>query len=132
MSVISDPIADLLIRLKNATLVHHESCLIPSSKLNGQILEILKKESYILDYESVKDSWPPMWTVGLHYNKKMSVIQGVKRISKPGARIYVIASKMPVVRTGIGTAIVSTSSGLMTAKEARKANVGGEVIAHIW
>jgi len=133
----TDPIADLLTRIRNANQAKHETCKVPVSNLKLQVLEVIKKEGYIKDFavveEQIDDKTVKNILVTLKYtNKKERVIKGIKRISKPGLRAYAKASEMPKVFNGLGIAIVSTSNGVMTDREARKQNVGGEVMAYVW
>ena len=133
----TDPIADLLTRIRNANQAKHETCKVPVSNLKLQVLEVIKKEGYIKDFTVVEDKIDDKTVknilVTLKYtNKKERVIKGIKRISKPGLRAYAKASEMPKVFNGLGIAIVSTSNGVMTDREARKQNVGGEVMAYVW
>ena len=133
----TDPIADLLTRIRNANQAKHETCKVPVSNLKLQVLEVIKKEGYIKDFavveEQIDDKTVKNILVTLKYtNKKERVIKGIKRISKPGLRAYAKASEMPKVFNGLGIAIVSTSNGVMTDREARKLNVGGEVMAYVW
>ena len=133
----TDPIADLLTRIRNANQAKHETCKVPVSNLKLQVLEVIKKEGYIKDFavveEQIDDKTVKNILVTLKYtNKKERVIKGIKRISKPGLRAYAKASEMPKVFNGLGIAIVSTSNGVMTDREARKHNVGGEVMAYVW
>ena len=133
----TDPIADLLTRIRNANQAKHETCKVPVSNLKLQVLEVIKKEGYIKDFavveEQIDDKTVKNILVTLKYtNKKERVIKGIKRISKPGLRAYAKASEMPKVFNGLGIAIVSTSNGVMTDREARKQNVGGEVMAFVW
>lgn len=133
----TDPIADLLTRIRNANQAKHETCKVPVSNLKLQVLEVIKKEGYIKDFavveEQIDDNTVKNILVTLKYtNKKERVIKGIKRISKPGLRAYAKASEMPKVFNGLGIAIVSTSNGVMTDREARKLNVGGEVMAYVW
>ena len=136
--VMTDPIADLLTRIRNANQAKHETVKIPASKLKLEILEVIKKEGYIKNYEVVEDKVDEKTTVNnilvtLKYtDKKERVIKGITRISKPGLRAYAKASEMPKVFNGLGIAIVSTSNGVMTDREARKQKVGGEVMAYVW
>lgn len=131
---LTDPIADMLTRIRNALLVSSEAVSIPYSKLKEGIARILKQEGYIDEYkiegELAKEK---VINITLKYGpEKQKVITGLKRISKPGLRVYVSNDKLPRVLNGLGTAIISTSSGLMTDKDARKAKLGGEVICYIW
>jgi len=127
--VVSSPIADMLTRIRNANALHNAEVTMPTSKMKEQIASILKSEGYISDY-SVSDR---DLTLSLKYgNNKERVISGLKCISKPGLRVYAKAEEVPYVLNGLGIAILSTSKGVMTDKEARKENVGGEVLAYIW
>lgn len=131
--VMTDPIADLLTRIRNANQAKHETVKIPASKVKLEILEVIKKEGYIKSYEVVEEENVSNIVVTLKYtDKKERVIKGITRISKPGLRAYAKASEMPKVFNGLGIAIVSTSNGIMTDREARKQNVGGEVMAYVW
>lgn len=130
---ITDPIADMLTRIRNANSSKHESVLIPSSKMKVAIAKILDDEGYINGYEVIDDGKQGMIKVTLKYGaNKTKVITGIKRVSKPGLRVYANKEEMPRVLRGLGIAIVSTSKGIMTDKDARKNNVGGEVLAFIW
>ena len=130
---ITDPIADMLTRIRNANTAHHQTVSMPSSKKLVEIARILKEEGYIADY-SVEEKQPQnQLTVTLRYGaKKQQIIRGLRRISKPGLRIYAGKEQLPRVLGGLGTAIISTSKGVMTDRDARKAGVGGEVIAYVW
>jgi len=130
----SDPIADMLTRIRNANRVFKNSVDIPSSKLKLGIAEILKKEGYVRDYKVVKTDGPqPTLKVYLKYTPdRTRVISGLKKISKPGLRIYVGTEDIPRVLGGLGTAVISTSSGILTDKESRRKKVGGEVLCYIW
>ena len=130
--MVTDPIADMLTRIRNAVQAHHETVDIPASKEKVEIAKILKNEGFITEYE-VNGDLKKTITITLKYTKgNQKVISGVKRISKPGLRIYAQADKVPRVLNGLGIAIISTSQGLMTDKEARNAGLGGEVLAYIW
>lgn len=130
---ITDPIADMLTRIRNANSSKHESVLIPSSKMKVAIAKILDDEGYINGYEVIDDGKQGVIKVTLKYGaNKTKVITGIKRVSKPGLRVYANKEEMPKVLKGLGIAIVSTSKGIMTDKDARKNNVGGEVLAFIW
>lgn len=130
---ITDPIADMLTRIRNANAAKHESVEIPASNMKKEISQILVDEGYIKSYEVIEDGKQGMIKVNLKYGpNKAKVLQGLQRISKPGLRVYVSCEEMPKVMRGLGVAIVSTSKGIMTDKAARKANVGGEVLAFIW
>ena len=134
MAVMSDPIADMLTRIRNANTAKHDTVSIPSSKIKTSIAEILLKEGYIKAYEIQGEGAGKNILVTLKYGKDKNekVIHGLSRISKPGLRVYASAEEMPKVLGGLGIAIVSTNEGVMTDKEARKKNVGGEVLAYIW
>ena len=131
--LVLDPIADMLTRIRNANTNKRDTVLIPQSKTKLAIAEILKEEGYIVDFKSVESEGIAMIEVTLKYGPNgEKVIQGLKRISKPGLRIYSNAEQLPQVLNGLGIAIVSTSKGIITDKEARKLNVGGEVLAYVW
>lgn len=131
--LVLDPIADMLTRIRNANTNKHDTVLIPQSKTKLAIAEILKAEGYIVDYKEAESEGIKMIEVALKYGPNgEKVIQGLKRISKPGLRIYSNAEQLPKVLNGLGIAIVSTSKGIITDKEARKLNVGGEVLAYVW
>jgi small subunit ribosomal protein S8 len=132
MMSITDPIADLLTRIRNAVSARHESVDIPASKEKLEIVRILKEEGFILGYSTSSDV-KKVITVTLKYGaNNQKVISGIKRISKPGLRVYAEVDKLPRVLNGLGIAIISTSHGVMTDRDARKKNVGGEVIAYVW
>ncbi|KRL91159.1 30S ribosomal protein S8 [Lactobacillus kalixensis] len=131
--VMTDPIADYLTRIRNANMAKHDSVEIPASNIKKSISEILKREGFIRDYEVVDDNKQGVIKVLLKYGPNGErVISGLKRISKPGLRNYVSAEDLPKVLNGLGIAIVSTSAGVITDKEARQKGVGGEVIAYVW
>jgi small subunit ribosomal protein S8 len=131
--VMTDPIADMLTRIRNANMVRHESVEFPASRVKREIAEILKREGFIRDAEYIEDNKQGIIRVFLKYGpNKERVITGLKRISKPGLRVYVKASEVPRVMRGLGIAILSTNKGILTDKEARQHNVGGEVIAYVW
>lgn len=131
--VMTDPIADMLTRIRNANQMRYETVEIPTSKLKVEIAKILKEEGFVRDYELVQKDVQGTLKVTLKYGKnKERVITGLKKISKPGLRVYAKSNEVPKVLNGLGIAIVSTSNGLMTDKAARKANVGGEIIAYVW
>ena len=129
----TDPVADFLTRLRNANSAYHESISLPSSKLKLTIAEILKSEGYIASYEVKDAEVGKTLTVDLKYgpNRERS-IAGIKRVSKPGLRVYAKSNELPRVLGGLGIAILSTSSGLLTDRQAAKKGVGGEVIAYVW
>lgn len=130
---ITDPIADMLTRIRNASSAKHESVEIPSSNMKREIARILTEEGYIKSYNVIDDGKQGVIKVVLKYGPgKSETIQGIKRISKPGLRVYVGSEEMPKVMNGLGIAIVSTSKGIMTDKTARKENIGGEVLAFVW
>lgn len=130
----SDPIADMLTRIRNGNVAKHDTVDVPSSKEKLAIVEILVKEGYIKKYEMVTDGNFKTIRITLKYGKDKNdkVITGLKRISKPGLRVYAGKDELPKVLGGLGTAIISTNKGILTDKEARKAGVGGEVIAFVW
>ncbi|MFD0872489.1 30S ribosomal protein S8 [Chlamydia abortus] len=131
--VMSDPIADMLTRIRNANTVRHETVEIPASKIKKEIAEILKREGFIRDAEYVQDSKQGIIRLFLKYGPNNErVITGLKRISKPGLRVYSKSQEIPKVLGGLGLAIISTSRGVMTDKEARQANAGGEVLCYVW
>ena len=129
----TDPIADMLTRIRNANTSKHKTVDIPASKMKTGIAEILFKEGYIKAFEEIKDENQGTIRVTLKYDEKGNrVIDGLKRISKPGLRVYASCEELPKVLNGLGIAIISTSQGLKTDKEARQLGVGGEVLAYIW
>ncbi|GER67246.1 30S ribosomal protein S8 [Weizmannia acidilactici] len=131
--VMTDPIADLLTRIRNANTVRHEKLEVPASKIKREIAEILKREGFIRDVEYIEDNKQGIIRIFLKYGANNErVITGIKRISKPGLRVYAKADEIPKVLNGLGIAIVSTSQGVLTDKEARKNNVGGEILAYVW
>ncbi len=130
---ITDPIADMLTRIRNASGAKHESVEIPSSNMKKSIVKILFDEGYIKKYEVIEDDKQNSIKVWLKYGEsKKQIIAGIKRVSKPGLRVYASCDDLPRVLKGLGIAIVSTSKGIMTDKQARKENVGGEVLAFVW
>lgn len=130
--MMTDPIADMLTRVRNALQARHETVVIPASKEKIEIAKILKREGFITDYV-VEGETKKTITVTLKYTEdKVKVISGLKRISKPGLRVYAKVDAIPRVLNGLGIAIISTSHGLMTDREARAKHVGGEVIAYVW
>ena len=131
--VMTDPIADFLTRIRNANMAKHESLEVPASKIKRDIAEILKNEGFVRDVEYIDDDKQGIIRVFLKYGKgNERVISGIRRISKPGLRSYVKADAVPKVLNGLGIAILSTSEGVITDKEARAKKFGGEVIAYIW
>jgi small subunit ribosomal protein S8 len=131
--VMSDPIADMLTRIRNANIVRHETVEIPASKIKKEIAEILKREGFIRDAEYVQANNRGIIRLFLKYGPNNErVISGLKRISKPGLRVYTQSQEVPRVLGGLGLAIISTSKGIMTDKEARQTKAGGEVICYVW
>ena len=132
MAVVTDTIADMLTRIRNANAMRYNEVSVPASKLKIELARILKEEGFIKNYKVVKDDAQGSILITLKYVNKERVITGLKRISKPGLRVYAKSSEIPKVLNGLGIAIISTSQGIMTDKEARKQNLGGEVLAYIW
>ena len=130
---ITDPIADMLTRIRNANSAKHETVDVPASNMKKAIAEILNNEGYIKSYQIIEDGKQGVIRIALKYgNNKEKVISGLKRVSKPGLRIYAGAEELPRVLKGLGIAIISTSKGVLSDKEARKQNIGGEVLAFVW
>ncbi|WP_047999188.1 30S ribosomal protein S8 [Lactiplantibacillus herbarum] len=131
--MMTDPIADFLTRIRNANMVRHDSLEVPASKIKRNIAEILKNEGFVRDVEYIDDDKQGIIRVFLKYGKDNErVISGLKRISKPGLRSYVKSDAVPKVLNGLGVAIISTSEGVITDKEARAKKLGGEVLAYVW
>jgi small subunit ribosomal protein S8 len=131
--VMTDPIADFLTRIRNANSVHHEKVEIPASKLKKTMAEILKEEGMIKDFEYIEDGKQGILRIYLKYGaNKQKVITGLKRISRPGLRVYAKKDEVPKILGGLGIAIISTSQGVMTDKKARKCGLGGEVLCYVW
>lgn len=131
--VMTDPIADLLTRIHNANMVRHEKIEVPASNIKKQIAEILKREGFVRDVEYIEDNKQGIIRIFLKYGANNErVITGLKRISKPGLRVYAKTNEVPRVLNGLGIAIVSTSQGVLTDKEARQKQTGGEVLAYVW
>lgn len=131
--VMTDPIADLLTRIRNANQMRHETVEIPASKLKAEVLSVLKQEGFIKDFTKKEGATQGILVVTLKYAaNKERVIKGLKRISKPGLRVYAQVEQLPTVLNGLGIAIISTSKGLTTDREARKQQIGGEVLAYVW
>jgi small subunit ribosomal protein S8 len=129
----TDPIADMLTRIRNAIAVGHDHVLVPSSKIKLAITGILKEEGFIRDYEVTKDRPQPVIRIWLKYSKEREpVLGGLKRVSKPGRRVYTGRQEIPWVQSGMGIAILSTSKGVMTGRQARRLGVGGEVLCYVW
>jgi small subunit ribosomal protein S8 len=129
---VTDPISDFLTRIRNASKARKIKVEIPSSKMKAGLAEILKKNGYIYDYKIDEDSKQNVISVLLRYSDGEPAINGLKRISKPGLRIYKKSDELPRVLNGLGTAVISTSKGLLTEKEARRQDTGGEVVCYIW
>ena len=133
MAVVTDTIADMLTRIRNANSMRYTEVKVPASNLKLELARILKEEGFIKDYKVLEETAQGMILITLKYGqKKERVITGLKRISKPGLRVYAKADEVPKVLNGLGIAIISTSHGIMTDKEARKQGLGGEVLAYIW
>ena len=131
--VMTDPIADLLTRIRNANAVRHEVVEVPSSTVKKAITNILLQEGYLKEIEEYNDGVVPMLRLSLKYgSNKVRVITGLKRISKPGLRVYCKKDEVPKVLNGLGVALISTSKGILVDREARKAGLGGEVICYVW
>ena len=130
--MVTDPIADMLTRIRNANQMRYKEVEVPASKMKNEIARILKAEGFIADYKVKKNNIQDILVLSLKYVDKERVITGLKRISKPGLRVYVKAEEVPYVLNGLGIAIISTSKGVMTDKDARKESLGGEVLAYIW
>ncbi|HHY61449.1 MAG: 30S ribosomal protein S8 [Bacillota bacterium] len=131
--VLTDPIADMLTRIRNANTVNHEVVEIPASRMKAELAQIMKDEGYIRGFEVTRGDKYDVIKVHMKYGpNKQKVIHGLKRISKPGLRVYVKKDEVPKVLNGLGTAVISTSRGLMTDRQAREAGLGGEVICYMW
>lgn len=131
--VMTDPIADMLTRIRNASSVNHEHVEIPASKMKQELARIFKEEGYIRDYKVVQGDKQPNIRVSLKYGAgKTRVISGIRRISKPGLRVYAGKDEIPRVLGGLGVAVLSTSKGILSDRQARKEGVGGEVICYVW
>ena len=131
--VVNDPIADMLTRIRNAQVAKHDSVTMPASNMKKSIAKLLQEEGYIKSYEFIDDGLQGNIKITLKYlDKKQPVIVGLKRISKPGLRVYASCEDLPKVLGGLGIAIISTSKGIMTDKAARKENLGGEVLCYVW
>ena len=132
MAVVTDTIADMLTRIRNANQMRYEEVRVPSSNIKKEIARILKDEGFIEDYKIEDENTQGTIVLTLKYKNKERVITGLRRISKPGLRVYCKNNEIPKVLNGLGIAIISTSKGIMTDKQARKENIGGEVLAYIW
>ena len=131
--VVTDPIADMLTRIRNANAMRYKEVEVPASKMKLEIAKILKEEGYVSEFKVKKDKVQDIIVLSLKYGeKKERVITGLKRISKPGLRVYAKVEELPRVLNGLGIAIISTSKGVMVDREARKQSLGGEVLAYIW
>mgnify|MGYP003289646100 FL=1 len=131
--VVTDPIADMLTRIRNANQMRYKEVEVPASKMKLEIARILKEEGFIVDFKVKKNNVQNIIVLTLKYGeKKERVITGLKRISKPGLRVYAKAEEVPTVLNGLGIAIVSTSKGVMTGRDAKKQSLGGEVLAYVW
>lgn len=130
--MMTDPIADMLSRIRNGNLAKHKSVEIPASNIKKDLAQLLLDEGYIKGFYVTEDEKQGIITIDLKYVDEQRVISGLKRISKPGRRVYVSSQDVPQVLNGLGTAIISTSKGIMTDKNARKEAVGGEVICYVW
>ena len=130
--MLSDPIADFLTRIRNASRAEHEKVDIPSSKLKLRMAEILKDEGFIKNFRIIEDNKQGTLRVYLKYVGSEKIISGIVRVSRPGRRIYVTKDKIPTILGGMGVAILSTSSGVMTDRQVRKQHLGGEVLAYVW
>ncbi len=128
----TDPIADYLTRVRNAIKAHHKFVNIPSSKMKKSITDLLISNSFVSDYEEITDGHKKTLRLKLKYNEGIPVIRGLKKISKPGLRIYASSEELPKVFNGLGIAVISTSSGIISDIDARKKNIGGEVLCYIW
>jgi small subunit ribosomal protein S8 len=133
MALVTDPVADMLARLRNSSLAEHEKVDIPASKLKVRLAEILKEEGFIKNFRLIEDKRQGVLRVYLKYGPGQErVISGLRRVSKPGRRLYVGADRVPSVLGGMGVAILSTPRGVLTDRESRKAKVGGEVLCYVW
>lgn len=129
---VTDPIADMLTRIRNANSARHETVDVPASNMKKAIAAILLEEGYIKNYQVIEDGKQGIIRIALKYVGKEKVISGLQRVSKPGLRIYKNTEELPTVLKGLGIAVISTSKGIMTDKKARQENVGGEVLAFVW
>jgi small subunit ribosomal protein S8 len=131
--MMTDPIADMLTRIRNAIMVRHKYVLVPSSKMKLAIVKIFREEGFIRNYDVTRDVPQPMIRVWLKYNEdKEPVLRGLKRVSKPGCRVYTKKQDIPWVLSGMGIAVLSTPQGIVTDRQARRLGVGGEVLCYIW
>lgn len=132
MSVISDPLSDMLVRLRNAGKAQHPDCAVPASKLKAAVADVLRKEGYIRDFAVEGEGPARQLRIGLKYQQRRPVIAGLRRVSKPSRRVYVGAQDIPRVMGGLGVVVLSTPQGIMSGAEARKRGVGGEVLCCVW
>ncbi len=130
--MVTDPIADLLTRVRNAAMAHHDNVMVPASKMKLAVAKILKEEGFIADYSIVKSEPQKQIKITLKYIDKQPAFLGLERVSKPGLRVYAGKREIPRVYGGLGIAIMSTSKGIITAQEAWKKNLGGEVLCYVW
>jgi small subunit ribosomal protein S8 len=131
----TDPVADMLTRIRNATMVQHRQVVMPNSKMCESVVRTMKEEGFVEDYDVIPAEPRPILRISLKYTRSRrpeSVITGLKRVSRPGRRVYAGRGKLPWVRSGLGTAIVSTPKGVMTAQQARRQRLGGEVLCYVW
>ncbi|MDH4207300.1 MAG: 30S ribosomal protein S8 [Anaerolineae bacterium] len=129
----TDPIADLLTRIRNASGVKHAQVIVPSSRLKAAVVKVLREEGYIQGYDVTRDHPQPMLRIWLKYSDDgQPAISALKRVSRPGCRVYAGTEELPRVHSGMGIAVVSTSKGVMTGKRAKRLGVGGEVLCHVW
>lgn len=129
----TDPIADMLTRIRNANLAGHDEVVVPSSKIKESIADILKEEGYISGFEKIEDNKQGMLKISMKYGEdRAKVINGIKKISKPGLKVYAKADQIPRVLGGLGIAVISTSKGVISDVQARKKHIGGEVICYVW
>ena len=131
--MVNDPIADMLTRIRNALLARHRQVLIPSSKMKVAVARLLKEEGFIQHYDVTRDRPQPMLRIILKYDKnRKPILSGLKRVSKPGCRVYTPYREIPWVLSGMGVAILTTPRGMMTDRQARRAHLGGEVLCYVW
>lgn len=132
--MMTDPIADMLARIRNAVMARHDRVVIPASKLKGTIADVLKNEGYVADVaRDTEESGLEVLSITLKYGKdKLPAIEGIERVSKPGRRVYVRARDIPKIKSGLGIAVLSTSRGIMSDRQARKVGVGGELLCQVW
>lgn len=128
----TDPIADMLTRIRNASMVEKQTVSIPLSKVKLEIAKLFKREGFINNFKVENSVFPPQLILDLKYDGRKSVIEGIKRVSKPGCRVYASSEEIPSVLGGLGVALLSTSRGIMTGRECQKNRIGGEVLLHIW